>query len=127
VLQLLLPIGNIELPKCESQVRPLTSIDPALIVPAWLKALEISANRPTSVAVQQAVRKVTNDSPSLDGSIDLPFDSQLSYLEQQVLRLLSQATKHVKAHNLETARVCLEGILLRCEMAKPPENGDGAA
>jgi hypothetical protein len=96
---------NLEIPKKENQVRPLTKLDPELQIKIWEEALEMATNgKPTGASVKRLVDKhLSSDGENTKAS------SKNGYSEIDRLRLENQHLKErVKQNDAERERRAAE-------------------
>src|SRR5437016_5889338 len=98
VLLLLLPMGNILMPACERQVRPLTSVPADLVPTVWKKTIE-TCNGMHPITAQDVeescaefVQRQHNRKP---GSEKRP----LTYLEQNLLTMIHEVEHFIRNHD----------------------------
>jgi hypothetical protein len=116
VVQLLLAMGNLPVPTCERQARPLTKVGPELVPVVWRRALEESGTgRVTARVVEELVTEMLRPVPRVAA---VNGGGLLSRLEENLLSIAHEITRRIKAHDLDQLEYCLEKMRLRIEISK---------
>jgi hypothetical protein len=116
VMERLLTIGNIPLPRCEGQARMLTKVPAERVVPVWQLALELAEGKEVSTRhLGIALTCMGYDSLARGSGVSLP--SQPAYATSLVIRQIGVLRRQVRQEDwrgglesLERLRVMLEQL-----------------
>lgn len=127
VVRVLSPLGEVALPTCEAQVRPLVALlssDGSKIATTWKQALEEAADRPvTARLVRQYVNAVIPERSRRAPSRTKAPVNTVNKIEDLLTELVELAGNSERRREAEELRVRISGLLPRIQSEARKDDG----